>query len=257
MMTYQWVALSLLIQFHVFYFIARLKRDFSVVDISWALGFLNVLGVGLVLAKNVGLLQILVALLVAIWGVRLGYHILTRNLRQGEDWRYREMREGWGKSANIQAYFKIFILQGVLLFIVSLPVSHIFLLLSESENNWTLFVGAAIAAAGLIFEILADHQLKEHIESKRGGFCHSGLWAYSRHPNYFGEALFWWGIALMAIQDWWHLYVFVGPLLLILFLLFVSGIPLIEKKYDQKYADNPSWWQYKARTSVFIPWRKK
>lgn len=256
MMTYLWVALALFIQFHLFYLIARLKRDFSVVDISWALGFLNVLGVGLVLTENIGLIQLVTAILVLVWGVRLGYHILARNLRQGEDWRYREMRESWGASANIQAYFKIFILQGVLLFIVSLPVSHIFLLLGESEITWTVITGASIACFGLIFEIISDHQLKKHIENKRGGFCQSGLWAYSRHPNYFGEALFWWGIALMATHQWWHLYVFVGPLLLTLFLLYVSGIPLIEKKYDQKYADNPSWWQYKARTSVFIPWRK-
>lgn len=255
MLTYPWVALALFIQFHLFYFIARIKRDFSVVDISWALGFLNVLVVGLALTESMSALQWVALVLISIWGVRLGHHILARNLRQGEDWRYREMRESWGASANLQAYFKIFILQGVLLFIVSLPVSHIFLLATKT-HAWTLLAGAALAIFGLVFEIIADHQLKKHIEQKRGGFCHSGLWSYSRHPNYFGEALFWWGIALMAIQEWWHLYVFVGPLLLTLFLLFVSGIPLIEKKYDKKYADNPSWWQYKARTSVFIPWRK-
>jgi steroid 5-alpha reductase family enzyme len=228
--------------------------DNSLVDIAY--GPLFVLaGWGAWLAAD-GMSQLqsrplLLLILVTVWGVRLGLHIGLRHRGRGEDFRYRRFREEWGETIIWRSLLQIYLLQGAVVLVIATPI-----LLAIADPGGRLGLadglGVLLFAAGFLFEAVSDWQMTvfKRQEENRGRLIQKGLWRYSRHPNYFGEALLWWGIFLIGLGAGNGWYGMVSPLTIAFLLLKVSGIPMLEAKYR----DNPEFAAYKSRTSAFIPW---
>ncbi len=233
-----WFALSLL-----------LKRN-DIADIAWGMGFVFAAVVSLVAAGFFAPRALLVSLLVLVWGLRLALHIHARNRGRGEDKRYKQWRQEWGKWFYPRSFLQVFMLQGILLLIVSVPV----IMINASTTTpftWIDFAGVAVWLFGICFEAIGDWQLLRFMRNpaNRGTLMTTGLWRYSRHPNYFGEVTLWWGIYLIAlgIPNGW--LTIIGPVTITFLILKVSGIPMLEKHYEGR-ADFE---EYKRRTSAFFP----
>jgi steroid 5-alpha reductase family enzyme len=194
----------------------------------------------------------IVTLLVLLWGLRLSYHILVRNSGKGEDFRYKAWRNTWNYFL-VRSYFQIFMLQGVLMLLISAPVWFINSSTGGPLGLWDS-VGLIVFGAGFFFEVIADYQLAEFKRNpeNKGKIITTGLWSVSRHPNYFGESLVWWGLSFYAfsLHNGW--FTLISPLIITLLLRFVSGVPMLEKKYE----NHPDWKAYKAKTAAFIPFVK-
>lgn len=249
-MAYLTIFLAVLAYMTGWFLLALWRRRNDLADIAWGGGFI-------VAALTAGLLQPagtprarLVILLVILWGLRLAVHIGLRNLGKGEDARYREWREEWGRHWLLRSFLQVFLLQGVLLYLISLPVIHTVL---AGPNPWTWLdgLGLGIWIIGFFFEAAGDFQLVQFKKdpAHRGKIIQQGLWRYSRHPNYFGEVTLWWGIYLLALSTPGGWVTIIGPLTITFLILKVSGIPLLEKKYT----NNAAFQEYARRTSAFFP----
>ncbi len=229
------------------FFAAQLLKDNGIMDVAWGIGFVIIAWWMVYSYENVH--RFWVAMLVTIWGLRLSTYIFIRNLKKGkEDWRYANWRKEWGAKAVLYAYFKVFLLQGFIMWLVAFP-----LLGTEPLRDYTFLqnIGLALALIGFIWESIADTQLylfKGRSENK-GKIMKKGLWAYSRHPNYFGELVFWWGLYLYSLpfnQPWLSI---ISPILISFLLLKVSGVPMLEKKY----LENEEYLDYIQNTNAFFP----
>jgi steroid 5-alpha reductase family enzyme len=190
--------------------------------------------------------------LVTIWGIRLSWHIFLRNKNKTEDFRYLAWRNEWGKWFYIRSFFQVYMLQGLFLFVISSPIFFINNTLEIQNNIWT-WIGATIWLIGFLFETIGDAQLSIFKKSNKNKIIESGLWKYTRHPNYFGEVLLWWGIWLMSLVNLQNFWGVIGPLTIHYLILYVSGVPMLEKKYE----GNPDFENYKKRTNRFLPWFSK
>ncbi len=242
--------------------IALKKNDNSIADIIWGLGFLVISWTSFVISSSPLTIQsLLLLIMVTLWSLRLSLHIFTRNKGKSEDYRYKQWRQSWGKWVVIRSFFQVFVLQMGLLLIISSPIWVSFLIHSTEQKTSSMslltIIGFFIWATGFTIETVADIQLRTFITQKNTGktssrFLSSGLWKFSRHPNYFGESVLWWGIYLVAIDltgldhTWWTV---IGPITITFLVRFVSGVPLLEKKYQ----GNAEWEQYAAKTSIFFP----
>lgn len=243
-----WVVFAYMV---VVFFLAWIREDNSIVDIAWGGGFIVVGVFSLLLGDHVTPRSLLVTTLVLIWGLRLGWHIYRRNRGRGEDFRYRAWRAAWGKWFRWRSFLQIFMLQGLILLVVAFPV----ILVNRNSVPglvWTDGLALAVWFFGFGFEVVGDRQLMQFRQNpeNRGGIMTAGLWRYSRHPNYFGEATLWWGISLFAVAVPRGWIGFVGPLLITLMLRFVSGVPPLEKRYSR----DPAFREYRDRTAIFFPW---
>ncbi len=227
-------------------------RDVSIVDIVWGLGFVVVAGASLAVGDAPGARRLLLAGLVGIWGVRLATHLAVRNLGHGEDRRYQRMRRHHGPWFWLISLGTVFGLQGVLMLVVSLPVS----LSAGADGPEALgplaALGVLVWVVGLVFEAGGDLQLARFKADpdNEGQVMDRGLWRYTRHPNYFGDFCVWWGIWLVAAETVPGRWGVVGPVVMTVFLLKVSGVVMLERditKRRPKYAD------YIERTSAFFP----
>ena len=233
-----------------------LRRNASVVDPWWSMGFLLItLTLGMEMPWTPG--RCLLASLVAVWAIRLWAYLLHRNWGEGEDPRYQAFRESYGPERYWWvSFFQVFMLQGVLMLIISSPLQVA--MTKASPDPVTLFdiLGAAMVLIGLACEAMADAQMAEFRNNpdNKGKVMDQGLWRYSRHPNYFGEALLWWGFWVSALDCPGGAATVFAPILMTFLLLKVSGVSMLEsslKKSKPKYAD------YIQRTSAFIPWPPK
>ncbi len=230
---------------------AYLKRD-DVVDSAWGPGFIVVALLTLLIENNHSLVQILTIIFVTIWGLRLFIHISYRNSQKKEDHRYQNWKAKWGGNALTQAYLRIYMLQGLIMLLVSTPLVAI-LVCNHKFNQPLAILGFGLWGFGIFYESVADYQLLKFVQHKKPGqIMQSGLWRYSRHPNYFGEITLWWGAGLVALaaNQWWAL---IGPATITFFLIKVSGVPLLEKHY----ATNPEYQKYKRRTLMLFPFPPK
>lgn len=249
-------ALSLFTFFVIFFIIAQVKKNNGLADIAWGLGFIVVALTGLIYTQNFTYLTLAVTALVLLWGFRLFFYIGIRNWSKPEDYRYVDMRKKWKTHLKLKAFFKVFMLQGILLYIISLPIQFAMQTkkgVSEPFEFVILGLGILLWIVGFYFEAVGDAQLKTFKKdpANKGKIMQSGLWKYTRHPNYFGEALMWWSVWIVSTATFELLSFigFVGPLLITLLLLFVSGVPLLEKKYK----DNKDFQAYAKKTSIFFP----
>ncbi len=235
----------------VFIVSQRLHRT-DIVDAAWGPTFIVATVASFIAgAQTIGLnVQTLILLLVTIWGVRLSYVITRRLLTHPEDKRYVELRKHWRGSIALNTYGRIFFVQAVLASLVSL--SAIYANASPAtEIGIYAALGAVMWLIGFVFEAVADWQLKQFLKNKanRGTLMTSGLWRYTRHPNYFGEATQWLGIFLISCSCMYAWVGLLSPLLITYLLLCVSGVPITEKAF----AGRKGWDEYKARTSKFLP----
>jgi steroid 5-alpha reductase family enzyme len=225
---------------------AQLLGRNDIADVAWGLGFILAAAVSLVAGRVYPLRGLLLSALVLIWGL----HIHRRNRGRGEDPRYRKWREEWGRWFVLRSYLQVFLLQGSLLLLVAVPVIYANAAPDLPPGCWDL-PGLALWLAGFCFEAVGDWQLLRFIRDPRhkGKLMTTGLWRYTRHPNYFGEVALWWGIWLLVLPLPWGWLTVVGPLTITILILKVSGIPMLEKPYEGR----PDFQEYRRRTSAFFP----
>lgn len=243
------LALTLLVYMTCWFIFSVIKKRNDIADIAWGLGFILLSWLGLYLAKT-SLRGLLVNFLVSIWGIRLAWHIYKRNLKKQEDYRYATWRKDWGKWFFLRSYLQVYLLQGLFLYLIIQPVIFIHQGASSNLGIFDLF-GLVVWVVGFYFESTGDSQLKTFISNpaNKGKLMETGLWRYSRHPNYFGEVTQWWGIFIIALSIPLGFITIIGPLTITGLILFISGIPLLEKKYVGRI----DFEEYKKRTSIFIP----
>lgn len=233
-----------------FFAVAAVRKTDVVTDLSYSLTF-ALLAVVLLFTGEGDTAQIVASLLVVIWAVRLGAYLFRRILRMKVDHRFDDMR---GKPLR---FARFWLLQAVTVAVVMLPVSYLLDRDSAPGFDAWMIAGVLLWLTGLVIEAVADAQKSAfRAKDENGGrFVSTGLWHYSRHPNYFGEILLWWGVFLYAVPflDGAAFAVVIGPIFITLLLLFVSGIPLLERSADEKYGDDPAYRDYKRRTSILVP----
>jgi steroid 5-alpha reductase family enzyme len=236
---------------------SALKNRNDIADQAWGMGFVMISLLTLALNQATGSYLIVLAL-VSIWGFRLFWHIYKRQRASGENQRYQELVDK-NKSRFVESYLKVFMLQGIFMFIISLPIINFgFYNGSFKDLVFVNWLGLAVWVIGFFFESVGDYQLKMFLSKpeNKGKIMMDGLWRYTRHPNYFGEITMWWGIFLVTYQgvstNLW-LASAVGPLLISYLLIFVSGIPMAEKRQRMR----EDYRQYMKTTSALVPWFKK
>ncbi len=240
--------------FSVFFVVALIIKNNSIVDIGWGAGFVMVAWYSMVRGGNYTEIGVLTTVLVTVWGLRLFYHIIKRNWKKPEDFRYAAWRKEWGKWLVPRAFLQIFMLQGFFMAVIAYPVIAINAT-DKASFSLLAIIGALVWVKGFFFEAVGDWQLKQFIKNpaNKGKIMKEGLWRYTRHPNYFGEATMWWGIFIIGIGTRSGILGIISPLTITILLVFVSGVPMLEKKY----ADNSEFQEYARRTSKFIPWFPK
>lgn len=228
-------------------------HDVSIVDVFWGLGFVLVAHGARAVAPGFPPRAWLVTLLVTAWGARLALYLLWRNWGAGEDYRYAAMRRRYGARFPLVSLAVVFGLQGVLMWVVSMPVQLAIASPGPEKLGWLDAAGVLLVATGLAFETVGDLQLARFRRdpAHRGRVMDRGLWRYTRHPNYFGDAIVWWGLFLFALTTPAHAWTIVGPLVMTYLLTRLSGVPLLEKKLVRT---RPAYVDYVARTSSFVPW---
>jgi len=242
-------ALCIFIYVTVWFFIALIQKRNDVADIAWGLGFVVVSAFCFFSYPHTPV-ALLVYALVTLWGVRLSAHIGLRSRGKKEDFRYQKMRADWGKSVVWRSFLQVFVLQGFFMWVISFPILVACIADSPTFNAFSV-VGVLLWIIGFAFEAIGDYQLSVFIKQKKnkGDIMQTGLWQYTRHPNYFGEVVLWWGIFIVVLpleNGVWSVF---SPLMITFLLLKVSGIPMLEAKYK----DNPQFQAYKRRTSAFFP----
>jgi steroid 5-alpha reductase family enzyme len=233
--------------------LSLLRRDNGIIDIFWGLGFILACWIYFVATpEGYPLRKWLLSLLVTVWGLRLSVYILIRNWGKPEDYRYAAWRHAAGESWWWRSYFKVFLLQGCLLWLVSTPLLAAQVGASPARLTALDALAVLVWGIGFFFEAAGDWQLSRFKANpaNSGKLLTGGVWRCTRHPNYFGDAAQWWGFYLFALAagGWWAVF---SPLLMTFLLVRVSGAAMLEKSLVES---KPGYREYMRRTSAFIPW---
>lgn len=233
----------------LWFIVSLITKRNDIADIAWGLGYI-ILVIFYLFQYGYSNRSLLLFVLVILWGARLTIHIYLRNRNKTEDFRYKKWREDWGNWFYPRSFFQVYIVQGFLLIII---ISGVTIANTNAQPplNYRDLIGVLIWLIGFFFETVGDWQLKKFLENQqnKGKIMQSGLWKYTRHPNYFGEVTMWWGIFLIVLSSPFGWFGIVSPLTISFLILFVSGIPMLEKKY----LGNTEFEKYKQKTSVFFP----
>lgn len=246
-----WSAVAIAALMFATWCVSVMITNASIVDIVWGAGFVLTAWVSRIVGEGDDARQWLLTALTTLWGLRLAVYLAWRNTGHGEDFRYRAMRKRWGRRFTWVSLVTVFGLQGVLMWIVSLPVQ-----LGQSDATPGIGVlawfGIAVFAVGLFFEVVGDAQLSRFKadEGNAGKVMNSGLWKYTRHPNYFGDACVWWGLALIAAETGGGAWGIIGAVVMTVLLRRVSGVTLLERSLKKRRA---GYEDYIRRTSPFFP----
>ena len=248
--------LAVLIMMLLGWVVSLIYRNVTHVDSLWGVGFVLIAWLTFTMAQGFVGRRVLISVLVTLWGLRLSLHLSRRNWGHGEDPRYAAWREKSGERFWLVSLIKVFVLQALFLWVISValqwgqlsPIPHRF-------TAWDV-LGLTVWIVGFLFEAFADQQLYRFKADpgNKGKVMDQGLWAYSRHPNYFGESLMWWGIFLIAVSTpagWWTV---ISPIVITVVLLKMTGVSLMEKTIVN---NRPGYSDYIARTNAFIPWFPK
>ena len=230
--------------------LSTMIRDASIVDIVWGAGCVVVAWSSWITSDADGLAALAVRVCVTVWGLRLAGYLAWRNLGKGEDFRYQAMRRKYGARFPLISFVTVFLLQGALMWVVSLPVQVVHDV--DPQASPVLVVGVAVWAVGLAFEVVGDLQLARFKAdpASAGRVMDTGLWRYTRHPNYFGDFLVWWGIAIMALSSVASMVGVIGAVVMSVLLMRVSGVPMLEHSMAKR---RPGYVEYQRRTSAFFP----
>jgi len=228
-------------------------KNSGIVDIFWGTGFIIVTWVAFVLTPGAGEpRKWLLNVLVTIWGLRLSLHILTRNWGMPEDFRYKAWRNEAGAAWWWRSFFKVFFLQGIILWIVSAPLLASQINSRPGQLIWVDLLAIAVWLTGFYFEAVGDWQLRRFRANpaNKNKVLQTGVWRYTRHPNYFGDASQWWAYYLIALAagGWWTIF---SPIIMTTLLMRVSGVTLLEKTLK---VEKPGYREYVEKTSEFFPW---
>jgi len=231
-------------------------KNVSIADIFWGVGFVVVNAFYIFSSGELNPRKILILVLVSAWGLRLAIHLAIRNIGKGEDFRYQEFRRKYGARRYWWfSYFQTFLLQGVLIMIVSLPLLGISMSNGSGNLNLLDYFGIFVWLIGFTFEAGGDFQLScfKSDPKNKGKVLNTGFWRYTRHPNYFGDSAVWWAFALFSIAagSYWQI---IGSVIMSILIIRVSGVALIEKTLiDSK----PQYREYIQKTNSFLPWFPK
>lgn len=252
---YIYLLLGIIILGNMFllWLISLALKNSSIMDIFWGMGFVIIVWMTFILTPD-GFIprKLLICTLVTIWGLRLSLHLLVRNWGKTEDFRYQAWRRKAGRTWWWRSYFKVFFLQGVILWILAAPLLAAQTNPQPESLTWLDIIALLIWLIGFFFETVGDWQLV-HFKgnsTNRGKVLNTGVWRYTRHPNYFGDAAQWWAYYLVAVAagGWWTIF---SPILMTMLLLRVSGVTLLEKNLNE---EKPGYKEYMETTSEFIPW---
>ena len=231
-------------------------RNVSIVDLFWGLGFIIVNAFYFFSSEAINIRQIVLFVIVTIWGLRLSIYLAWRNIGKGEDFRYREFRRKFGESNYWWiSYFQTFLLQGILMWIISVTLFGISISSNETSLNIIDFIGILIWIIGFIFEAGGDFQMAKFKMNllNKGKVLNTGFWRFTRHPNYFGDAAVWWGYGLLCIASGSPWYI-IGSVIMTLLIIKVSGVALLEKTLKNQ---KPEYFAYIQKTNSFFPWFPK
>lgn len=237
----------------VLWLVSLALKNSSIVDIFWGAGFV-ITGWTYFLLTPDGFIarKLILMILATVWGLRLTLHILIRNWGKPEDFRYQKWRNESGNIWWIKSLFQVFLLQGLLMWVISCPLLAGQFQSLPARLTFLDFLGIILWVVGFFFEAAGDIQLARFKANpaNRGKLLSTGVWRYTRHPNYFGDAAQWWGYYLMAAAagGWWTIF---SPILMTLLLIKVSGVALLEKTLSNT---KPGYKEYVESTSAFIPW---
>ncbi len=231
-------------------------KNVSIVDIFWGFGFVAVNAFYVFMSGELTDRKILILILVTVWGLRLAIYLASRNIGKGEDFRYQEFRRNYGEGRYWWvSYFQTFLLQGVLMMIVSLPLLGVSAGNKPGDLNLIDYFGILVWLVGFSFEAGGDYQLSrfKRDAGNRGKVLDTGFWRYTRHPNYFGDSAVWWAFALFSIAagGYWQV---IGSVVMTLLIIRVSGVALLEKSLKDT---KPQYREYVRKTSSFFPWFPK
>ena len=231
-------------------------KNVSIVDIFWGLGFVVVNAFYVFMSGELNARKVLILALVSIWGLRLALYLAYRNIGKGEDFRYQEFRKNYGpKRYWWFSYFQTFLLQGVLIMIISLPLLGINTSASSGELNALDYLGILVWVIGFSFEAGGDLQLARFKKDSKnkGKVLNTGFWKYTRHPNYFGDSAVWWAYAIFSIAagSYWQI---IGAVIMTVLIIRVSGVSLLEKTLKNT---KPQYKDYIQKTNSFFPWWPK
>lgn len=231
-------------------------KNVSIVDIFWGFGYVLSGIIYFIFSDGYELRKLIVLSLVIIWGLRLSIYLAWRNIGKGEDFRYKEFRRNYGENRYWWvSFFQTFLLQGILMWIVSAPLLGAQYADVNENLNVLDYLGICLWLIGFIFEVGGDYQLAKfkNNPSHKGKVLDRGFWKYTRHPNYFGDAAVWWGFGFLSMAAGSYIP-FLGSLIMTVLLVKVSGVALLEKTLSK---DKPAYNDYVKRTSAFIPWFPK
>lgn len=257
-------ALVVLAYFTIFFIVAQIIKDNSIVDMGWGLGFVFGSWATLLITENPTVLSYIIVGFITLWGVRLSARLIKRNWGKPEDFRYQQWRKEWGDKVVITAFFRVFMIQGIINFIVG-AASYTVIKFNQVSLDEVLpltivIIGLLIAFTGLFFEVVGDEQLRRHIKAGTKTLMDKGLWKLTRHPNYFGEILIWTGLYLAglslivndSVSIIYYMVLILSPVIMSLVLIKIST-PLLEK-HMQKYE---GWETYTNQVPMIFPWGKK
>lgn len=230
-----------------------IKNNVTIADSLWGLGFMLIAWITFFQSDGFIFRKVLIAAVVSLWGLRLFSHITKRNRGKGEDPRYTEWRNEYGDNFKFVSLFKVFLVQALFLWIISLSLQISALSLTPDYINVFDIAGLIIWTAGFLIESFADYQLASFLKNpgNRGRVMNQKLWKYSRHPNYFGESAMWWGIFVISLSVPYGYITIISPVVITYTLLRITGVTLMEEKI---FGDNPEYKKYVEVTSSFIPW---
>jgi len=231
-------------------------KNVSIVDLFWGMGFVIVNAVYFYYSGDFFHRKILLLVLVTIWGLRLSLYLAWRNIGKGEDFRYQEFRKNYGAERYWWfSFFQTFLLQGALIMLVSLPLLGVNAQTNSNSLHWMDYLGILVFMIGFIFEAGGDFQLArfKNNPDNKGKVLNTGLWKYTRHPNYFGDSAVWWSFGLFSIAagGYWQI---IGSILMTLIIIKVSGVSLLEKTLN---VTKPQYRDYIQKTNSFFPWFPK
>ena len=248
--------------FTIIFVMATLITNNSIVDIGWGLGFVIGAWASLLTTSSPNLLAYLIVGFITFWGMRLSIRLFNRNVGKPEDFRYAQWRKEWGKNVIVTAFFRVFVTQGLINFVVGSTAYSII-----KFNNFSfegiqaalVVIGSGLALVGLAFEVIGDEQLRQHIQKKTRSLLQTGLWSITRHPNYFGEILIWNGLYIAglsllvtkSVPLGFYLVLVLSPLVMSAVLIKIST-PLLEKNME-KYE---GWTEYTQRVPMILPFTK-
>lgn len=248
---------AVFLYFTLWYGVALWRSRNDLADIAWGPGFALGTLCCLILSDSPRLNSTITFAIVSIWAFRLSAYIFLRNRGKEEDFRYRQWRKEWGKSVYWRSYLQVFLLQGAILLVVGIPIwtsllSTSFPLTEERVLTPQLLLGLIFWTLGFLIESISDYQMFKFKSTRTPSqkVMKSGFWRLSRHPNYFGEAVLWWGIYFVCMGNSAPIWTVIGPITITFLLLRVSGVPMLEKKYK----GNLEYQEYQRNTSSFVPW---